>query len=597
MEKAANNFQLSSTWKLLFFAFLLFTSSLKASDSLSVNDYLNDQILSDSTGLLTVLKQNSQCVFSPIFFSQNNEGLSLRLTPQFTLSNWYDDVVLSKVNKDEVILSDSSITRVNYLYGFKDSHEFLASYSDKLGNTYMNLIFDRSASVSRFSNSDVKNIGFLINFLNQEGKYRFRYGFAKNSLSFGENGGLSDTLAYLDALELTVFTVPVELYSARNTIEMADAYVGNQFVLNYKDPRDTVASDTTFPRYLHTIGYDINLQKEEYIYSMDKQDIDSAFFDTTFISLDETWDSLGFSKMGYKAYYQLLDSSNRNIFKLSYSSSIYDWTVLNQSYITADFNNYQIGKLSVMGKYNLKGIWKEGYKLSVSHDSKLFRTWLSSFKYELNNNLPGYFYMKYHGNHFNWSNSFGKVRNQSVSYSLYHKPSFTGVETHVQVLDNWIYLDTMSIPVQLSEQVQYFNFGVFNNFRSKYFNVYTKLSYQNANSEVIRFPTYNLRNVFTYNFKLGRLNFSTGYMFSYFTSFVGLDYNPNLRRTYLQEDEEVGGIPLLDVFATVKIGEADVFIKGENILFESVSRAYYLYPNRPVLPRYIRIGFSWNFKN
>jgi len=581
----------------LCFGILLITLLAKGSDTLNVHHYVNEGFLKDSSGLLTVLKQNPKAVFTPALYSQNINGLKLSLIPQFSLCNWYDDVVINKVGKDQVVLSDSSVANVNYLYGMNASHEFLGRYSDKVGSTYMNLIFERTASESRFSNSDVKNTGFILDFLKNEGKHRFHYGFSKNLFSIGDNGGVSDSSVYIDALELTTFTVPVNLYSAHNSIAMTEAFVGNQILLNYKSSTDSTAIDTVLPKYLHALGYEIGFRKDQYVFSMDKQDIDSVFFDSTLVNLNETWDSLGFSKIEYQTYYQLLDSSNRNLLKLAFNASNYDWSVLNESYTSFEFNNFRVGTLSLKGRYNLEGIWKNGYSMSISHDAKLFVSWLSSVEYKLDYNLPGYFYMNYQGNHFNWSNSFNKVRNQSIDYSLFHQLSFTGIEAKVQVLDDWIYLDTLSIPVQMNEQIQYFNFGVFNTFKSKYFNIYTKVSYQKATSEVLRFPTYNLRNVFTYKFKLGRLKLTAGYMFTYFTSFKGLDYNPNLRKTYLQEDKEIGGIPLLDVFATVKIGEVDVFVKGENVLFESVSRAYYLYPNRPVLPRYFRVGFSWNFKN
>jgi hypothetical protein len=597
MNTVTNYFQFTSGKLILLFLFAFFFSISKGGDTLSVDGYINDAIENDSTGLLTVIKQDSKQVFNPYLFSQTTGGLRLRLTPQFTLGKWYDELTLTELGSNDFVLTDSSVTNVNYLYGLDASHEFLAKYSDKVGNTYMNLVFDRTASESRFANSNVKNVGFLLNFAKRVGENRFNYGFAKNSYSLQHNGGITDSLVYENALELTVYTVPVLLHAAKSSIATTNAYVGNQYVLNYIDPNDSSVADSVQPKHLHTFGYEVNFRKEQYVYSMDRADIDSGIFDTTLINLNETWDSLGFSKRGYEIYYQLLDSNNRNLFKLAHNYSHYDWNALDKSFVSFTFSNYGLGRFSVRGSYNLNGLWKNGYTMSVSHHTKISRSWLNSIEYKLDYNLPGYFYLKYQGNHFKWDNAFTKVRNQSIDYSLLHKPSFTGLEAKVQLLDDWIYMDTLSLPVQLTEQIQYLNLGLFNTYKSKHISVYTKFSYQKSSSDVLRFPTYNLRNVFTYNLKLGELKFTAGYIFTYFTSFTGLDYNPNLRRTYLQNNKIVGGIPLLDVFATVKIGEANVFVKGENVLFESVSRAYYLYPNRPVLPRYIRVGFSWVFKN
>lgn len=596
MKRNTDSGHLIQVRKSLLYIIVFFTFVGKSSDSLSVNGYIKNSIEADSTGLMTILKQNSEAVFSPKLFSQNNYGLSIDLVPHFTLQNWYDDAVFSKVGLENLILSDSSVTNINYLYGLNASHEFLGKYSDKIGNTYINMLFDRTASVSRFSNSDVKNVGFVLSLVKNEGRYRYNYSVVRNNYTLSDNGGISDSATYVDALELSIFTVPVFLTDAQNSISMTTGKAGNQYLLNYKPPLDSNSVDSVLPQLLHSVGYDIALNREQYVYSMDKRGIDSAFFDTTLVSLDETWDSLGFSSFAYEVYYQLLDSFNRNVFKLSYSEELYDWSVLDRSSVSASFNNYKFGQLSVEASYNLRGLWKEGFNLKASLDNELLGSLLSSASYQVDNNLPGYFFLNYQGNHFNWQNSFERVTNHSLGYSLYHKPSFTGIEGQLKVIDNWVYLDSLSSPVQSAKQIQYFNVGIFNNFKNKHLTFYTKLSYQSSSSEVIRFPDFNLRNVFTYNFKLGRLLLTTGYMFTYFTSYLGLDYNPNLRRTFLQDEKEVGGFPLLDVFASVRIGEANVFVKGENIFFETLSRNYYLYPNRPVMPRYLRVGFSWDFK-
>ena len=84
---------------------------------------------------------------------------------------------------------------------------------------------------------------------------------------------------------------------------------------------------------------------------------------------------------------------------------------------------------------------------------------------------------------------------------------------------------------------------------------------------------------------------------SYFTSFKGMAYNPNLRQLVLQDRKLVGGFPLIDAFAALKVGGADVFVKWENILFGTYSREFYLYPDYIAAPRMIRVGLNWKFLN
>ena len=580
---------------LFFFAGMNFV--LKANDTSSVNGHVLNVISNDSTGLLTVLKQNKESVFMPLYYAQNIGGLSFNVSPKFSLTNWYEHIFFHQVNTSNIVLTDSALTNVNYSYGLDASHEFLGTFSSKINKTYLNLAIERTASASRFSSTDVKNISFLASFRKDEGRYRFNYGFERNSFYVEDNGGFEDSLEYINAEELNSIFIGGLLDQAHHEAEMTKFSAGNQLLLNWKQKSDTASSDSIIPKYWHTIGYELQFQKEEYAYAMSKQGIDSVFFDNTLRNSEQTWDSVGFSMWRYAAYYQLLDSNDRNIFSISYHDQLFDWKALNQTYVETKFSNHRFGELNLFARYNLKGRWKGGYHATASFDRKIRVHWLTSAKYELDHNLPGYFYLRYQGNHFNWSNTFKKVTNQAMKWSVMHLPFKIGLETNIRLLDNWVYLDTLSHPIQLDEQIQYYKVGLFNMYHNKFMSIYTKLAYQRSNNEVIRFPSYHFRNVLTYHFRIGRVKFATGYIFSYFSRYTGLGYNPNLRRTFLQYRNQVGGIPLLDLFATVSVGEANVFVKGENLVFETFSRAFYLYPGRPVVPRYLRIGFSWNLKN
>lgn len=577
---------------------LLTVTVLCGKEDANIESFLRKHLEEDSTALMTVLSNDYKRVFNPVYFTQNYGGLRFKLRPTFKLQSWHDTSLMQRISSDSKLLrSDSTKTRVNYIYGMDDEHSFRADYAGKVGQTYMSMNFDRVSSVSRFANSSSKFVKFKVNIHENEGRLHQAYGIEKNDFVIGENGGVKDTASYNEALEISVFDIPVNLNSAQNVASMLKVYLSNSLVLNYVDTSDTSVVDFIIPKYKHSLGYQISGNKDQYVYSMDRADIDSSYFDTTVVNLEETRDSTGFMMGNYQISYQLLDTLNREVFKIGYSSDVYNWEALNVSRVMLNYSIFSKGLFSFKAHYNLSGIWKDGYNTSVSHDYSLGRDWLSGINYEMDYNLPAYFFLNYKGNHFSWLNSFKKVRNQSIKLKLLNKKMGLGVDFDAHLLNDWVYLDSMSVPTQSGDQIQYFDVSLYNVIQNKHIRVYTKVNYQRTNSDILRFPELTFRNVFNYYFRIGKLNFTAGYLFSYFTKHYGLNYNPNLRRTYLQNNFEVGGIPIVDVFASVRIGEVDIFVKGENLLFESVSRDYYLYPVNPIIPRMIRVGVNWDFKN
>ena len=87
----------------------------------------------------------------------------------------------------------------------------------------------------------------------------------------------------------------------------------------------------------------------------------------------------------------------------------------------------------------------------------------------------------------------------------------------------------------------------------------------------------------------------TGVTFKYFTSYNMDAYNPLLGEFYIQNNEELGGYPLLDVFINAKVKQTRIYLKAEHLNSIFSEPNYYSAPNYPYRDFVIRFGLVWNF--
>lgn len=88
----------------------------------------------------------------------------------------------------------------------------------------------------------------------------------------------------------------------------------------------------------------------------------------------------------------------------------------------------------------------------------------------------------------------------------------------------------------------------------------------------------------------------TGITFKYFTAYNIDAYNPVLGEFYIQNDEKLGGFPLLDFFINARIQQTRIYLKAEHFN-SSFGKSYNFYaaPNYPYRDFVIRFGLVWNF--
>ena len=73
-------------------------------------------------------------------------------------------------------------------------------------------------------------------------------------------------------------------------------------------------------------------------------------------------------------------------------------------------------------------------------------------------------------------------------------------------------------------------------------------------------------------------------------------YDPVLAEFYVQNSQEFGAFPLVDIFFNAKIRQTRIYVSYEHVnqLFNSTSN-HYAAPGYPYRDGVIRFGLVWNF--
>ena len=205
---------------------------------------------------------------------------------------------------------------------------------------------------------------------------------------------------------------------------------------------------------------------------------------------------------------------------------------------------------------------------------------------------------------YNWQNNFNNVKTQQFKFNLRSEKllnasvEYTGINgyTYFTVRSN----DSTPTPHQYNDRVNYLKVKLEKEIRYKKFAMANTIIYQEALSgeNVFNIPQIITRNSLYYQdewFKKAMF-MQTGITFKYFTKYNMNAYDPVLAEFYVQNDEELGGFPLVDLFFNAKVRQTRIFFIFEHInsLFASKNE-YFSAPGYPYRDPVVRFGIVWNF--
>ncbi len=204
---------------------------------------------------------------------------------------------------------------------------------------------------------------------------------------------------------------------------------------------------------------------------------------------------------------------------------------------------------------------------------------------------------------YNWKNNFNNVKTQELKFELLSKKLFDASVSYTGI-DDYTYFglssDSIPQPMQALERVDYLKVKAEKTFTYGNFGLANTIMYQQVvgGESVFNVPQFVTRNSLYYedHWFSKALFLQTGVNFKYFTKYQMNGYDPVLAEFYVQNNQELGGFPLFDIFFNAKVRQTRIFFKWEhfNQLFQS-SNSHFSAPGYPYRDAVIRFGLVWDF--
>ncbi len=218
---------------------------------------------------------------------------------------------------------------------------------------------------------------------------------------------------------------------------------------------------------------------------------------------------------------------------------------------------------------------------------------------------PNYNFLLYQSDYinYNWQNDFSNIETQKIQVNLKAK-KFAEIKASYATINNHTYFqknaDGVIAPLQFRESIDVLQVKLMQGLKFWKLGLDNTIMYQNVQNgeQVYNVPEIITRNSLyfqDYFFKKNALYLQAGVTFKYFTAYNADAYDPVLAEFYVQNDEEIGGFPQVDLFFNAKVRQTRIFFKVENFGEAFSQNNEFSAPGYPTRDAVLRFGIVWNF--
>lgn len=484
----------------------------------------------------------------------------------------------------------------------------------------------RSDGFYKRQNTNHTNLALSGNYKSSNKRYFLISNLIFNSLKNGENGGLANDSTFEKSPLQDRRLLDINLTAADRRYRSRSVYLKQYINLGSKlTPTDSINRALVTPTSV--VSHSVLLQDESFIY----KDLDPlvGFYNNTFNDTIRTLDSSYISKLENKIEWRLLknkrDGTSRNIGFLagakhqlikhtqftaidsvinsqalqSSNHKLYGLTVEN-IIANVDVYNFDGNKFNyaLMGEYVISGFnagdnsWKADLKYTIDSSQTI------GFTASATNRKPDNIYLNYNSNHFKWSNRFDNVSYMNVT--LFYKFTKYDFECGLSTLQykNYVYFGVLNA-AQDKSTIQSFSAYLIKTFHFRNFGFSNKIIYQHiADSLTIKLPKWVTEHSVYYENTIFKkaLQFRLGIDVFYNSAYFANAWNPALGQFYLQSKKEIGNYIYGDVFLSMKVSKARMFVKYEHLNAGLTNNfTYYYAPHYPLADGAVKVGVVWNF--
>mgnify|MGYP003142498752 FL=1 len=457
------------------------------------------------------------------------------------------------------------------------------------------------------------NFRFTSNYHTKNKRYKIRGHIVAQDLLNEENGGLSDTSIPLFINDEGDFDdrarLDVKFENAENKLEGLRFYGDHEYEL--VSQRDSLSYNVI------AIGNRISYEDKFYEY---RQVTPFAGFGDSYEAADLNKETT-LEDFNAQAYARMENSVLGNIGAfVGYTDYNYGYNsvlILDEGRIPNRLKG-NIVQFGASYKKQYRGFQLEGegaINIAGDFDGNYLKG-TASFRFNESNKVtaiasihsaaPNFNFLLYQSDYvnYNWNTNFDNVKTQKLQFVLESEKLLNASLTYTGI-DDYTYFAVepdgiTPTPQQFGERVDYLKVKAEKEFTYKKFALMNTVLFQQAltGGEVLNVPEIVTRQSVYYQdewFKKAAF-IQTGISFKYFTEYNMNAYDPVLAEFYVQNDQKLGGFPLVDIFFNAKVRQTRIYFKYEHVnqLFNSTN-SHFSAPGYPYRDAVIRFGLVWNF--
>lgn len=592
-------------------------------------------------------------VVSPAYATTGNygtEGINMIFFERDPMSDFFFHDVLSPylpgLKKQRFYNTRQPMTLLSYRTGGGREQAQDRLKMDFSGNinsrAQVGAMFDYIYSKGSYNNQALKNMTWGVSGSYIGPRYEMQAFFSHfNSLN-KESGGITDDLYITDPAEIQggntsvdTKSIPTNLTNAHSRVRGGQLYINNRYKVGHWHT-EYVNDSTTEETYIPVMSFAWTLDyKTGYHMFRDDAQQDESFWDNTYLTkgktLDETtyWslrNTVGvsliegftkYAKAGLAAYAtheirrynQTADTIARTddngLTPYPLEAPVAPKATENLLWVGAQLTKQtgQLLRYEATGEIGLIGPATGDIKADGKIDTRIRllgdTVTVSAYGRFANTEAP-YLMKHYLSNHFIWENDFGKTRSLRFGGQLTIPHTLTDINVGVENIQNHIYFNENSMPVQHGGSVQIFSATLRQNLRLGILNWDNRITYQTSSDQsVIPLPKLTIYSNLYLRFKVARvLSVQFGIDCDYYTRYRALGYQPATMSFINQKEIMVGNYPFCNAYINMRLSRARFYL-----LFSHVNQGlfggsnYFSAAHYPLNPRRFMMGVSIDFAN
>ena len=267
----------------------------------------------------------------------------------------------------------------------------------------------------------------------------------------------------------------------------------------------------------------------------------------------------------------------------------------------------KIGNLAIDGdvRVNVAGAF-DGFNVhgNIAYDIKGQGHLKASI---LSNSRPAnYNHLLSQSNYVNyiWHNepNYDNVKTNTLQGTFTSK-KWANIDVSASTINDYAYFglttDSLVTSLQSQEAVNHLKITANKEFKYRKYALDATVTLQDVNGAegVLNVPDVVTRGSLYFSDRLFKkaLLFQTGVTFNYFTKYHLNGYDPVLAEFFVQNTQELGAFPLIDVFVNMKVRQTRIFVKAEHINSGFTGNDFFSAPGYPYRDFNVRFGLVWNF--